>query len=52
MKSKIGLLPFYLELYDKAMPEKRAKAEKFYRTITVVSWRSAAWRLSRHRYVG
>lgn len=34
MKSKIGLLPFYLELYDKAMPEKRAKAEKFYRTIT------------------
>ena len=33
-KLKIGLLPFYLELYDKSMPEKRRKAEKFYKVIT------------------
>ncbi|UCH35039.1 MAG: hypothetical protein JSV65_01430 [Armatimonadota bacterium] len=32
-KPKIGLLPFYLELYDRAMPEVRARAEAFYVTI-------------------
>ena len=32
-KPKIGLLPLYLELYDRAMPEVRPRAEAFYATI-------------------
>jgi len=32
-KPKVGLLPLYLELYDRSMPEIRAKVEKFYKTI-------------------
>lgn len=32
-KSKIGLLPLYLELYDKALPQARERMESFYSTI-------------------
>lgn len=32
-KPKIGLLPLYLELYDTAVPEARARVEAFYSTI-------------------
>lgn len=32
-KPKIGLLPLYLELYDTAVPEARARVEAFYATI-------------------
>ncbi len=32
-KLKIGLLPLYLELYDKAMPEARGRMESFYGII-------------------
>jgi len=31
--AKIGLLPLYLELYDKAMPERRTRMQSFYETI-------------------
>jgi len=33
-KPRIGLLPFYLKLYDDKMPERRAKFEPFLRTVT------------------
>ena len=32
-KPKIGLLPLYIELYDKALPETRPRVEAFYATI-------------------
>ncbi|MHB1453867.1 MAG: L-arabinose isomerase family protein [Saccharofermentanales bacterium] len=31
---KIGLLPFYLELYDAIIPEMRGRIERFYNTIS------------------
>lgn len=33
MKPKIGLLPFYIELYDHAVPQARPRIEKFHATI-------------------
>jgi L-arabinose isomerase len=32
-RPRIGLLPFYLELYDRAMPDRRPKMEQFYGLI-------------------
>ncbi len=33
MKTKIGLLPLYLKLYDDCVPEKRAAMEEFLQGI-------------------
>ena len=33
MKTKAGLLPFYLSLYDEHLPERRTPLEEFYSTI-------------------
>ncbi|MGB9587911.1 MAG: hypothetical protein ACPL7O_06980 [Armatimonadota bacterium] len=32
-KPKIGLLPLYLELYDRVLPQMRHRIEKFYNAI-------------------
>ena len=32
-KTKIGILPLYLELYDRAMPEVRGRIDEFLSTI-------------------
>jgi L-arabinose isomerase len=32
-KAKVGLLPLYLKLYDDRLPERRARAEAFYKQI-------------------
>ena len=33
VEPKIGLLPLYIELYDKAVPEARGRIDAFYETI-------------------